>query len=454
MPKKGATMLTMQTSRFTGFAKGRRAAKGGGSISGKLWNNGNQAIATKPPGRGSLSAGAFQGKSKSRRPQHGGGSVSGKLWNNKNQPVDVNTAGTGTIRASKFKGRIKGSVAGATVRTLGQDFTGFIKTKRPDKGGGSISGQPRNNKGQPIAAKLPGMGTRKAGVFQGNIKTHRPEKGGGSISGKIWNNKNQPIDVNEAGKGTVRGASFKGKMKYDKPEQTAGKPAKYQGDIKGFIPGPKMSNLGQDYEGDYRRKKKGIDNKEVSFFSKVFKGDKKGMLPATHISRDERMATYSDRGKRSIFNRYVQHPKAADASLKKDRHPDGLILNIPIVNQTKRSVNAGHYVHVMKQYWDYKRNPSSNKGALLVREPGKVQAKIANLQGNVKMRKYSDHSLHPDAKFAHSYRDNVKEERTIFMNIKLTWSKLFKKSDNQPRGLKQKPGKPRYDPGEKGLWYD
>jgi hypothetical protein len=70
------------------------------------------------------------------------------------------------------------------------------------------------------------------------------------------------------------------------------------------------------------------------------------------------------------------------------------------------------------------------------------------------MRKYNDHSLHPDAKFAHGYRDNVKDERTILMNVRLTWAKLFKKSDNQPRGLKQKPGKPRYDPNEKGLWYE
>jgi hypothetical protein len=109
----------------------------------------------------------------------------------------------------------------------------------------------------------------------------------------------------------------------------------------------------------------------------------------------------------------------------------------------------------MKQYWDYKRAPNSAKEALKMREPGKATARIGDLQVNVKMRKYNDAQMHPDAAFAHSFRDNVKGERTLLMNVRLAWAKLFKKSDNQPRNLKDKPNKPRFDPGEnaKGIWY-
>ena len=70
------------------------------------------------------------------------------------------------------------------------------------------------------------------------------------------------------------------------------------------------------------------------------------------------------------------------------------------------------------------------------------------------MRKYNDNRLHPDAQFAHSFRDNVKEERTIFMNIKLMWAKLFRKSETQPDHLKDRVRRPRYDKREKGLWYE
>jgi hypothetical protein len=293
-------------------------------------------------------------------------------------------------------------------------------------------------------------------MYAGNMKAKRPEKGGGSISGQMWNNKNQPIAVRTGGEGSRKGGLYQGNIKYQKKPETAGKPATFSGKIPGVIPGNEMSSIGLDYDGDYKLRRKGkIDNKPTSPFAKVFGKDKKGILPATHINRDEQMANYSQRGKRSIFSRYVQNPKAADASLKKDRHPDGLMLNIPILSQTKRSVNAGHYVHQMKQYWDYKRAPNSAREALKLREPGRANARIGDLQVNVKMRKHVDAAMHPDAKYAHSLRDNVKEERTFLMNVKLTWAKLFKKSDNQPRSLKEKPGKLRFDPGEnaKGIWY-
>ncbi len=46
------------------------------------------------------------------------------------------------------------------------------------------------------------------GNYSGNIKIKRPEKGGGSVSGKLWNNNNQPlsnppkgtVDVNYSGR--------------------------------------------------------------------------------------------------------------------------------------------------------------------------------------------------------------------------------------------------------------
>jgi hypothetical protein len=372
----------------------------GGSASGQIWNNRNKPLPKKDIGIGGYYAGKFQGRDKARRPLKGGGSVSRNAWNNKNQAISVNKAGIGTIRASRFKGRTKG-VGGEDHSIIGLSFTGFTKASkpvkggggsisgkswnnnrrplavrpggigtyqagkfqgtakvtRPEKGGGSVSGQVWNNRNKPLAVKPGGVGSYQAGKFQGTVKAKRPTKGGGSISGKSWNNDNNPIAVKTGGSGLAKAATFKGRTKFVKPEETAGKPAKYQGNIKGILPGPHISQIGLDYTGSDKQRT------------------------------------------------YIRNPKAAEAALKK-------------------------------------------------REPGRAQAGIGNLQVNVKMNKYRDKSLHPDAKFAHSYRDNVKEERTIMMNIKLAWAKLFKKEETQPRGLKQKPGKPRYDPKEKGLWYE
>ncbi len=52
--------------------------------------------------------------------------------------------------------------------------------------------------------------------------------------------------------------------------------------------------------------------------------------------------------------------------------------------------------------------------------------------------------------FAHSFRDNVKEERTLLMNVKLMWAKLFRKNETQPENLKERITKPKYDKREKG----
>jgi hypothetical protein len=175
--------------------------------------------------------------------------------------------------------------------------------------------------------------------------------------------------------------------------------------------------------------------------------------------------------------KYIKKPNAKDGMLKG-------------IGPSSASVKASEYEGRMKILWSYKHNPSSNKSALDVRKPnqtfskgntfqgrarltrnyrhnpksdkdalkviapGRAYAKVNNYQGNLKMSKPRGKGLHPDAKFAHGHRDNVKGERTIFMNVKLWWAKLFKKNDNQTEAVKEKVRRPRYDKKEKELWKD
>lgn len=252
-----------QGEEFSGSLKARRPVKGGGSVSGKLWNNQGQPTGARTPGIGARGIGdykgnirgrrifndqgeEFTGMIRARRPVKGGGSVSGKLWNNNQSPVPVRTPGVGSRGIGKFQGNIRGRksfsnqgeeysgnlrMPARSFNNQGEEFTGYIRSRKPLKGGGSVSGKLWNNNETPIPSRSPSKGAMKAGGFPGKIKMHqlkpgfnnqgeeftgyikarRPQKGGGSISGKLWNNNEQPIAVRVPK--SEQGGEFRGNLR-------------------------------------------------------------------------------------------------------------------------------------------------------------------------------------------------------------------------------------------------
>lgn len=411
--RKGALSpgFTKQGVDFAGNIKTKRAAKGGGSVSGKLWNNNNTPIPVRTPKggagigdysgtfrKGELSPGFtkqgidFAGNIKTKRAAKGGGSVSGKLWNNNETPIPGRVPPGESKKASGFPGNYKLFDLKPSRRYQGEEYTGNIKFKKPAKGGGSVSGKLWNNNETPLPGRVPVGESRKASGFAGNMKYKRPAKGGGSVSGEMWNNDETPIEVR--------------------------RPTK-EADIAGYSGRTKLSGLKKNY----------VQNPNASRESiKKLRPDK-STFEVAGLQVKVREGDYRNK------------PHAAKGSL-------------PGVAPTKSSMRAGEYARGVKVSWKYKQNPNSASEALKGRAPDKAYAKIGDYQGNIKMRKYNDNKLHPDAQFAHGFRDNVKEDRTIFMNIKLMWAKLFRKSETQPDHLKEKVRRPRYDKREKGLWYE
>ncbi len=334
IPGKGAR----GAGDFSGNIKSKRADKGGGSVSGRNWNNNQTPLPVRPPSSDSQKAGTFHGNVKWKRPEKGGGSVSG-FWNNKGKPIQGQPPSEKSQRALAFQGNVKGG--------------------KPQKGGGSISGS-WNNKGKPIQGNPPSEKSQRALAFQGNLKGHKPEKGGGSVSGELWNNDETPIKV--------------------KPP--------YKGARSAYA-----------YIGDVKLKR---------------------------------------------FNRsYAKSPNAHEDALKQAR-PD------------KAAYKADEIQTKVKQY-NYVRNPSSAEAALKVREPGKAFVRASDYQGNIKMKKFdlfARNDLHPDSRFVKINKNNVAEEKDFLTNFKLWWSQMFKKNETQPDHLKEKGKKPRYDNREQGLWYD
>ena len=360
--RKSIRGFSAEGVNYSGRMKARNPQKGGGSVSGNLWNNNNLAIQGTPPG--SDQGGGYSGNIKFKRPAKGGGSISGQLWNNNNS-----------------------AIIGTPPLTVGGiDFAGNIKTKRPKKGGGSVSGTLWNNENRAIDGRPP---LTLGGVdFAGNVKKKRPEKGGGSVSGTLWNNDNQAIAVRPP---LSTDGNYSGKIALSRFK-------------KNYVQNPNASK-------ESIRKRKPTENTY----------DVGGLLVKVHED---------DYKKKPYANKYA----------------------LPGIAPSKSSLKASEYARGMKRYWDYKHNPNSSVDAMKGIAPSKATARIGDYQGNVKMHKYSGSRLHPDAQFAHGYRDNVKEERTLLINVKLLWGKLFRKNETQPENLKEKNHRPRYDKREKGMW--
>lgn len=526
IPPAGA----QRAGKFQGNIRGGRPLKGGGSVSGQLWNNKRTPIDPRIPPASASKAGKFQGNIRgggktfgdqgegfsgyiktSRKPLKGGGSVSGKLWNNKRTPIDPRIPPAGASKAGKFQGNIPGG--GKTFEDQGEGFSGYIKTsRRPLKGGGSVSGRLWNNKGEPIDVLDATKSAARASRFSGNIKTGRPAKGGGSVSGKLWNNKGEPIDVVNATKGAARASRYSGNIKTGRPAKgggsVSGKLWNNNGEPIDVVNATKGAARASRYSGNIKTGRPAKGGGSVS--GKLWNNNEEPILVRAPKSSSAKQAGAT--GKTKMRRSYEQNPNASKESILKES-PDKTtfkVAGLQIKNKRgsykekpyaadgsmkgigpkQGTVKASEYARGVRVMWNQKHNPRSAELALDGRSPsrrwekgvehsgsikarypyrhnpnsaddalkvtylGKAYARIGAYQGNTKMKKYNDHRLHPDAKFAHSHQDNVKEERTLLTNVKLFWSKLFKKSETQPEHLKAKDRRPRYDKREIGLWYD
>ena len=436
-------------------------------------------IPVRPPGN--LQGIGFGGKIKTKGALKGGGSISGRSFNNRGEPISVRIPTSGGS-IGRYQGSYKRNQLSPGFTQQGIGFAGNIKTKRPLRGGGSISGRSKSNRGAPIPARVPSDQARRAGSFQGNInafnfprsyqdqgeefsgfiKAKRPVKGGGSISGKLWNNKEKPIDVHTPLSRDAKGANYTGRIKRD--YSYAQNPKANKNSLKKKEPHDDVFAV-EGLQVKIKRDYKFVQNPKAN------KNSLKKKEPNDDVFAIEGLSVKVKQKK------YEKKPNAKEGSLRG-------------IGPSSASVKASEYEGHMKMLWSYKHNPSSAKAAmntirpnssfakgnefqgktrltrnyrhnpksdkntLKVLAPGKAYARLNNYQGNSKMSKVSDHNLHPDAKFAHGHQDNVKNERTILTNVKLFWSKMFKKNDNQPAAVKEKVRRPRYDKKERELWKD
>jgi len=330
-------------------------------------------------------------------------------------------------------------------------FQGNIRAGRPLKGGGSVSGKMWNNDGRPLDVRTPRQGSAAA-LFQGNIKAKRPEKGGGSVSGKVWNNKENPIPGKTYSPDSKKVGRYPGRNKmFDLHPGFADQGERFTGYIK--LKKFKKNYVQHPDAAEESVKKKRQDKGAFKAEGLQVKVQRRKYVENKNASED---ALYKLKPTKSTTQAGELHVKVKQGDYGKKPHAaEGSLQGI---RPSKSSVKANEYARGIRRNWDYIRNPSSADEALKTREPGKAYARSAAYQGNIKMKKFNlfekNRGLHPDTKFIKTNKNNVPEEKDIITNFKLWWARLFKKQETQPEHLKEKGKKPRYDKGEAGMWYE
>ncbi len=328
LPAKAPGKNTGQLGQYQSKLSGRKPQSGGGSISGRIWNNNGQPIINRQPGIGAKNIN-YAGNMKVGKPLKGGGSVSGKVWNNNGQPIINRQPGIGAKNIN---------------------YAGNMKADKPLKGGGSISGKVWNNNGQPIINRQPGIGVKNIN-YTGNIPASKPVKGGGSISGKQWNNNNLPIATRV-------------------PSDAAKQAGLFRGDAKRHATITIMSNQGEEFTGFIKRGK--YQRSPYQHADANLKKEQKNAASAGGLHIEMKQPGWAR---------------------NKNAHEDALLKKDPGSNVFK---TGGLQVRVQSP--GYKQNPNANQAAAMKRKPSKESLLVDNL--TVKMNQpgwVQNKNAHKDA---------------------------------------------------------
>ena len=393
---KGRKQFNDQGGAFTGFIKAKKKPEYSVvSRSGKFWNNNGKAVTEVEATKAGAAAGNFQGRSKFRQDKGKFVATPNKLWNNNGRAVTQLETTKGAALAGNFQGRKK----------TRQDKHKFLIS--PDK--------LWNNNEKAVTQLQTTKGGAAAANFQGRKKTREPEKGKIMTSPNVlWNNNEKATTQIRGTKAGMSAGLYQGKQKSKKPE-------KYPLNSNTVV----WNNNGKATT-QIRLSTAGAQAGNFSGRTKLKKESK------------DRDADIESRMK--MKRDYTQNPHSVDEAIKKLK---------PELNY-----KAGNFASGAKVNGRRKHNPNSVDDAIDSYH-NQAAARRVDYQGNLKMRKFFDRrGESPDAKFVHAGENNVKEDRTIVTNVKLFWSRVFKKSESQPSSLKERSNKMRYDKGEKGMWAD
>lgn len=325
--------------------------------------------------------GSFSGYLKSRRPNKFTGSKTGALWNNDRTPIGGKVLPGSAAAAGRFSGRSRDN--GKNFSDQGSGFTGYLKAKKPYKFGGSSSGKLWNNDRTPIQGKLLPGGADRAGRFSGHQKDN----------GKNF---------------ADQGSGFTGYLKSKKPYKFKGSASgKLWNNDRTPVQG-KLLPAGAERAGRFSGNLKGISGKDFEDQGSGFTGYLKAKKP--HTFAGSRSGGLWNNDQKAVTQLDASKADAAAGSFqgrKKTRGPEkGKMLVSPDklwnnnekattqVRSTKAGMAAGAFQgrHKTKQPEKYALNTKhqlwNNNGKATTQIKNSSSASRAgSFHGNVKYKK-------------------------------------------------------------------
>lgn len=368
--------------------KGDRAfkgkIKGGGykSISNRKEIAGKKTQGSNPPGPGTAKGFKFQGNIKTKKPQKGGGSISAKLRNNNGRAIQGRGTTGQDIKSAKFQGGIK--------------FT------KPKKGGGSVARNNWNNFGKSITKVSNNKQDKKIKAFQGNVKTGKPLKGGGSVARNNWNNKGKSTTKIINSEQNQRARSFQGNIKTGKPLKGGGSIARNNWNNRGkSVTRPELSSEGRkasSFTGNYKPFKGG----RYDALSGFYKGDtkrkfgyeknpssNKKSLKVRQIKNKSDQSEFQGRSKPFKGGKYDALAGFYKGDIKRKskykKNPNAAKESLKVKEAMKNDRQSAKYTGFVKGNSNYKKNPNSADDALKVRKPNKNYFKGGDFGGKTKV---------------------------------------------------------------------
>jgi hypothetical protein len=417
-----------------------------------------------------------------------------KFWNNNRAPVEGKLLPGNPGLAGRFSGKIRGG-PDKNFSDQGSGYTGDLKQYKRGKYIGSVHTF-WNNKGKATTE----LEVTKSGALAGNYIGHTKQKARGKailVPNKLWNNNGKAVTELEVTKGGALAGNYHGHTRQKAKGKAILVPNKLwnnNGKAVTEIQATKAGALAGTYHGHTKLKEKGkaiivqhklwnnsgkaVTDPQVTKTGALagnYQGRLKAKKPVTYpINSNNVMwnnqgkattqvkltSASAQTGKFQGTTKYKKVSKDRDADIErrmrlKEQYTQNPHSVDEAIKKQKPELNykAGNFASGAKITGKRKHNPNSVDDALDSYH-NQASARRVDYQGNVKMRKFIDRRQSPDAKFVNIGENNVKEDRTLFTNVKLLWAKLFQKSDSQPSNLKERSNKLRYDKAEKGLWAD
>jgi len=400
------------------------------------------------------------------------GGTDGTSFSGKGRPKSIRSGNDGTT----FSGRSRPkSISG----TEGTNFTGRDRPK-------SISGTEGTNfsgRGRPKSIRSGNDGTTFSGrgrpkSISGTEGTNfsgrgRPKSIKGGNDGTTYSGQSTSGVSNAGGRTTIygeRGRNFKKGGVPDIKLQDQG--TQWKGNLKGNkaiigtpgtlhrgnmkMPNRKIYDYGGDWAGDQKLKKVKPDTRASTYAIKGMRPKDVRQGPGSTFRGDLRSAKKIVTWDGSTFEGNLKVKRNQKTRTEGTRYAGNLKVKPNAKVNTPGTTFTGHYIvktnsRIKTEGLDFRGNYKTSTRFFKKRAYRQQSREQQLFAGNYKVRRTKGKDLHPSA----TYKGGRLKDPNKRDNLSRKWKLLVaktKKNADQPKHLKNKGKKPKYDPKERDIW--